>query len=418
MKEEAFRRELENHVNDGILKYWVDKAFDYEKNRLYGWVMDDLEGNTIKTMYQKTSILVSRILWVFSNAYERYKKEEYKKCAYICYDNLINDCYDNKNGGVLWHVDYGEETRKILHNNYKHLYSESFAIYGLSAFYRVFGNEDAIKYAYEIYNKIIENCTDIKNGGFYENMNEKWEPVPKYALAPNSVDCVKTMNTTLHFMEALCELYSVTKDEKIKDTTICVLDIIFEKLLTDEKDALKMFFDEKYNSDYDAFSPGHDIETSWLIVKCAETIGDKKYIQKARDLAIRIGRKVKENGIDDKFSVLTGIGSVYENDIWKKYGRDWWAYAEAVIGYFNLYEITGDYSNYETCQKIWNATKEHLVDEKHGEWIGYYLLPEHKEYFKKPDKAPSGRDVVRKISPWKCCYHSTRMCFEIIDRLK
>ena len=100
MRLDKFRHEIEEHVKNNILKFWTKKAFDYEKNNLYGWVVDDLEGNTVATAMKKTSIFPSRILWVFSNAYERFKNEEYKRCAYICYDNLMRDFYDNENEGV------------------------------------------------------------------------------------------------------------------------------------------------------------------------------------------------------------------------------------------------------------------------------------------------------------------------------
>ena len=422
MKFKEFRCELDKHLKENILRYWVDKAFDYENNRLYGMVTDDLERNTVKTSYNKTSILCSRTLWVFSTAYKKYKKEEYKKCAYICYDNLINDFYDNKNGGVIWSLDYEETINKLPHERYKHLYSESFAIYGLCAFYSAFKEDEALKKALEIYDKIIEKCTDNKNGGFFENMDEKWEKTEKYALAPKTVDCTKTMNTTLHFMEALTPLYEITKDERVKKTIIEVLDIIFDKMLTDKKDALKMFFDDDYTCNYDAFSPGHDIETSWLIVKCAQAIGDKKYLQKSYDLAIRIAKKVIEVGIDKNYSVKIGIGTLYKDDIWKKYGRDWWSYAEAILGYFNVYEVTGDYFYYKICLKIWNAAKEQIIDEKNGCWKGFFCYPNLIEYMRKihmekHNKEPN-YNYICKISPWHCCYHNTRMCFEIIDRLE
>ena len=134
----------------------------------------------------------------------------------------------------------------------------------------------------------------------------------------------------------------------------------------------------------------------------------------------RIGKKVRQDGIDENYTVRTGIGDVYKDDIWRQYGREWWAFAEAIIGYYNLYEITGDYSNYEICKKIWATANEHIVDKKYGGWIGYYYYPELldriKEYDKRREKIEN--ETICKISPWHCCYHNSRMCFEIIDRLK
>lgn len=419
MKFKEFHDELDKHLTESILKYWAENAFDYEKERLYGIVIED-GGKIITTRFAKTSILCSRILWTFSTAYMRYKKDEYKKCAYICYKNLTEDFYDDKNVGVKWYNAYGEEVNlNGIDSNNKHLYSESFAIYGLCAFYKAFNEEGALKKALDIYNKIIEKCSDKINGGFFENMDCKWNKIPTYALAPKDIDSEKTMNTTLHFMEALTPLYEITKSEDVKNTLIEILDIIFDKIVAARKDELDMFFTADYKSVIYALSPGHDIETSWLICLCADTLGEEKYIKKARDLAVRIGARVNEIGFDkDIYTIKTAIGEDYiTNNSWKRFARDWWALAEGIIGYFNLFNITGDYRHYKTCLKIWQCAKDNIIDEKYGEWKSSYIIDKNfeEEVMK---KYPDHHRRKVKVSSWKCCYHSSRMCFEILKRLE
>lgn len=417
MKFKEFHDELDKHLTESILRYWVENAFDYEKERLYGAVAEE-DGKIAAQTYSKTSIMVSRILWTFSTAYMRCKKDEYKKCAYICYKNLVEDCYDNEYGGVLWSIDYGEANTRMYKTNYnKHLYSQSFAIYGLCAFYKAFGEDNALNKALEIFNKIKEKCADKVNGGYFENMDRKWNKVPKYALAPENVECEKTMNTTLHFMEALTPLYEITKDNEVKNTIIEILDIIFDKIVTERKDELAMFFVGDYKSVIYARSPGHDIETSWLICRCADVLGDKKYIQKARDLAIRIGARVNEVGFDEGINTIkTAIGEEYLSE-WNKSMRDWWALAEGMVGYFNLYDLTGDYLHYKTCLKIWQCAKDNIIDEKHGEWKGSVVIDKEFEKEIRKKYPQYGKRLV-KVSSWKCCYHSSRMCFEILERLE
>jgi mannobiose 2-epimerase len=83
---------------------------------------------------------------------------------------------------------------------------------------------------------------------------------------------------------------------------------------------------------------------------------------------------------------------------------DWWPQAEAVVGFFNTFQITGDKKYLVQAQKSWKFIQENIIDKKNGEWfwgVGADLKP------LKGDK----------VGPWKGPYHNGRMCMEMIRRI-
>ena len=84
----------------------------------------------------------------------------------------------------------------------------------------------------------------------------------------------KTMNTLLHVFEAYTELYRVTKDPFTGDRLRFMMDLFADKVYNKEKGRQEVFFDRTWNTLIDLYSYGHDIETSWLIDRGTEVLGD------------------------------------------------------------------------------------------------------------------------------------------------
>ncbi len=83
----------------------------------------------------------------------------------------------------------------------------------------------------------------------------------------------------------------------------------------------------------------------------------------------------------------------------------WWPQAEAVVGFFNAYQLTGDQKFLKLSEKTWKFIQKYQVDHKNGEWF-WLISP---EYIVQP---------MVKVSAWKCPYHNGRMCMEMIRRLE
>jgi mannobiose 2-epimerase len=98
-----------------------------------------------------------------------------------------------------------------------------------------------------------------------------------------------------------------------------------------------------------------------------------------------------------------GVLSEREKNGTLKPDKEWWMTAEAMVGFFNTYELTGNDAYLEKSISAWKFCKKYFV-RPDGEW--YEAINDKGEpYF--------DRELV---GPWKCPYHSGRACMEIIER--
>ena len=81
----------------------------------------------------------------------------------------------------------------------KHTYNQAFAIYALSAYYRLTKNADALALARSLFEAIESHCTDA--GGYLEAFTIDWQPESNEKLSENGVMATRTMNTLLHVFE-------------------------------------------------------------------------------------------------------------------------------------------------------------------------------------------------------------------------
>ncbi len=84
--------------------------------------------------------------------------------------------------------------------------------------------------------------------------------------------------------------------------------------------------------------------------------------------------------------------------------KEWWEQAEAVVGFLNAYQLSGDPRYFEASARTWGFIQSRFLDREHGDW--YNLLTREGTPLPLP-----------KISVWKCPYHSSRCCLELIERL-
>ena len=76
-----------------------------------------------------------------------------------------------------------------------------------------------------------------------------------------------------------------------------------------------------------------------------------------------------------------------------------------MIGFFNAYQLTGSDIYLEASLQAWDYIQKHIVDKDNGEWFWGVTR--------------DGSHVTsdEKVGPWKCPYHNSRMCYEIINRV-
>ncbi|MGC4129109.1 MAG: AGE family epimerase/isomerase [Bergeyella sp.] len=383
------KQELSN-----ILNYWAGNTIDEKHGGFIGEI--DFEENK-NDKAEKGSVMYGRILWAFSAAFPVTKNPEHLAIAVRAFEEIKTKFFNPKFGGIYWSIN-ADGTPKDTKNQ---MYALAFVIYGLSEFYKISENKDALDLAILLYQSIHNHSFDKEKGGYFEAYTEDWNEIEDVRLSEKDANEKKTMNTHLHIVEAFANLYQVWKNEELRQNIVHLLEIIDKYFIDKNSWHLKLFFDEHWNEKKDVISYGHDIEAAWLLQWCAEISGDENLIRKYKNYAVKMA-EVTLQGIDQDG------GLWYEFDPEKKElttEKHWWVQAESWIGFVNAYQLTNDKKYLEIFEKNWNFTEKFIIDKENGEW--FWGVDKN---YNKIEKDKAGF--------WKCPYHNARACLEILKRLK
>ena len=386
----GFRTEVEKELTEHILPFWM-KLKDEKNGGFYGTVDFDL--NTHKQA-DKGGIVTARFLWTFSAAYRVTKDKTYLEYADHLYDFLVNKLHDNEHLGLYWLVDHQGNPKDTR----KHVYTQAFGVYALSEYYRATQNEAALKWAIHLFELIESKGFSKDSNAYMEEFDKAWHPVPNEMLSENGVTAEITMNTHIHVLEAYTNLYKAWPNEKLKVRLKDLLKVHYENIYNPETKFLHVFFDKDWNHLLDMKSFGHDIEASWLMDETIKTLdlNQETYINMVVDIAYNIADYAMQ---DDGSLVNEELNGVVDPT------RIWWVQAEAIVGFYNAYERTGDERFIELVHGLWKYTKKFIIDERaQGEW--YWSVDEKGN----PTKENIG-------DPWKASYHNGRFCLEIMERM-
>ena len=392
---ETLKVEVKDELVNNILPFWMTKMIDPADGGFYGRI----DGNGyIKKDADKGCVLNARILWTFSSAYRILKKPEYLRAAERSKDYLLNYFFDMKFGGVYWLVDHEGEMK----DGKKQIYAQAFAIYGLTEYYRVTGDQICLDKAIDLFRLIEKYSYDNELDGYFEAFSREWGITDDLRLSTKDANEKKTMNTHLHVLEAYTNLYRIWKDEFLKKRLSGLITIFTDKIVNNQTYNLNMFFDEEWNDKTDLVSYGHNIESSWLIYEAAQVLGDKVLTDKVKGICLKIADASKAGIMKDGSMIYEKFFNTGRIDS----DRHWWVQAETVVGFLNAYELTRIKEYLELSQSAWRFISEQIVDRKNGEW--YWSVNDMLQPNLKDDKAGF----------WKCPYHNSRMCLEIIERTK
>ena len=376
-----------------ILSWWMTQMVDETNGGFYG----KIDGHhQLHPEADKGVILNTRILWTFAAAANSTKNKDYENIAHRAFDFLYQHFFDKKNGGLFWMLDFQGNPSQTK----KQVYAQAFGIYGLSEYYELTKNEKAIELALGLFGLIENFSLDKIHGGYFEAFTEDWQPMEDLRLSEKDANEAKTMNTHLHIMEAYTNLYRVFPNEKVKKALRGLIECHLKKFIDKKTKHLHLFFDEQWVSKSKAISYGHDIECSWLLQEAAEVLGDEKLLATVKTTALEMAAVTLENGFDESGGLLyEKEGEHFDKE------KHWWVQAEAVIGFFNAYEISEDEKYLKAALDCWAFIQENILDKENGEWAWSVL--ENGEVSTVEDKAGA----------WKAPYHNGRMCLEVLRRI-
>ena len=414
--------EMQDVLENNILPFWLEKMQDNENGGFYGRI--DGSG-VLHPDAEKGAILNARILWTFSAAYRVLEKGELLEAATRAKDYLVDHFIDPEYGGVYWSVDYKGEPLDTK----KQFYAIAFAIYGLSEYARATGDREALEYALDLYDCIEEHAFDNEQNGYIEACTREWGKIGDMRLSELDANYPKSQNTHLHIMEAYANLLRCLKEMRAQEqcdyvptigsvlpvgisvppeTMVNVegalrniISIFIDKILNPETNHLDLFFDMDWTRGAGHLeSYGHDIECSWLLHEAALVLGDENLLEKVENVVQKVA-KASEKGLREDGSMIheANLDTGHVDD-----DLHWWVQAENVVGWFNVWQHFGDEEAFKKSEKCWHYIKENLVDFDNGEWF----------WSRHPDGTLN--TVDDKAGFWKCPYHNSRMCLEIIER--
>ena len=413
---------MQDVVENNILHFWMNKMVDREHGGFYGR-MDGKE--VLHPEAEKGAILNARILWSFSAAYRVLRKPEYLEMATYAKEYFISHFIDREYGGVYWSVDYKGNPL----NTRKQFYAIGFALYGMSEYARATGDREALDYALQLFDCIEEHALDRDFNGYIEAMTRDWQPIADMRLSEFDANFPKSQNTHLHIIEPYANLYRCLREMQAatscdyvpvigsvlpvdvtvpQETILCVesalrniIGIFTDKILNPETHHLDLFFEMDWTRGAGHLeSYGNDIECSWLMHEAALVLGDKEVLAKVEPI-VRMVAKASEKGLRPDGSMI------HEANLTTGHVDDdlhWWVQAENVVGWMNIYQYFGDEDALGHAVRCWQYIKDNLIDYEHGEWY----------WSRHPDGTLN--TVDDKAGFWKCPYHNSRMCLEVIER--
>ena len=413
------KKEMQDVLEKNILHFWMTQMVDEENGGFYGR-MDN--SGTIHPEAEKGAILNARILWAFSAAHrvlgkldnlenlDRLDSPDYASMARRAYEYFVSHFIDWEYGGVYWSLDSKGQPLDTK----KQFYAIGFAIYGLTEYARATGDREALDYA--LY---IEACT------------REWGEIADMRLSELDANYPKSQNTHLHIIEPYTNLLRCLKELHAQEscdyvpvlgsvlpigvsvpmeTMVSVeaslrnlINIFTDKILNPKTHHLDLFFEMDWRRGAGRLeSYGHDIECSWLMHEAALVLGDPQVLAKVEPI-VREVAEASEKGLRPDGSMIheANLDTGHQDD-----DLHWWVQAENVVGWYNIYQHFGDEEALKKAFRCWTYIKQNLIDEQHGEWY----------WSRHADGSLNTTDD--KAGFWKCPYHNSRMCLEVIERVK
>ena len=388
-------------LETNILRFWQERMVDYQQGGFYGRI----DGyNVLHPDAEKGAVLNARILWTFSAAARVLHNTSYRILAARAYDYLIARFIDRVQGGVYWSLNADGTPL----DSKKQTYAIAFAIYGLAEYYCATQDSEALNAAIRLFEDLETHaykCENEKMGkcgnGYVEALTRDWQPIADMRLSEKDENGVFTMNTHLHVLEAYTNLYRVLRNvqrddiqgtkERITKQLRTLIDIFANRIFDPATGHLMLFFDESWQPSNTHTSPGHDIEAAWLLHEALEVLGDEVLLNQTLPVIHSLAQAAEEDIMDEK---------------------EWWCFAEAVVGYLDQWKLYQKEKpiesniNLELAEAAFHYIQTHLMDRENGEWF-WSVLPDGT-----PDRTHD------KAGFWKCPYHNSRMCIELIERLK
>lgn len=403
-------RELRHHLEAEIIPFWRDRAPDRDHGGYR--VRFDREGRSLGTP-EKYLNTQCRLLWWFSTlARQGYDPPAYLGLARHGFEFVRRHFWDPIDGGWFWTVRAdGDPLDKG-----KVVYGQCFAIYALAEYALASGDPEAARLAEATFALLQHHCADARHGGYLENFERDWQPsAPGFHGGDR-----KTLDTHLHLLESFTVLFERTGRAEHRSKLLELAALIRDRMIDPATGAGRNQFDlafrpipalalrRTWNAErhgetppepIDTTSYGHNLELAWLLRRALTEAREdpapwETTMRRLVDHALAHGLDPEHGGV---FRDGTAAGGplVVEKEFWQN--------AEALVGFLDAWEATGDARHAAAFLNVWDFARRHFIAPC-GEWR--VLLDR------------TGRVLDGNVgNDWKVCYHTGRAVLECVHRL-
>jgi mannose/cellobiose epimerase-like protein (N-acyl-D-glucosamine 2-epimerase family) len=276
---------LDEIVCDRLLPIWSQHRWSAGGGEFFERVLPDL--TPIPLPYCRTMVL-ARLLYVFSSAHLRYGGAEYRRSADSLYATLRDVCWDKTHEGWYHSVKPSGDP----HDAKKDLYAHAFCIFGLAHYAAATGDAEALALAHQT-RDVIDRHFLTCDGWFSAEAATDWKSRSDQLV----------QNPHMHLLEAYLVLYGLT------GTTTALQDAwqlvrVYAEILRDPETGLIYEWPRRPRGAVDAppslVEPGHQFEWSWLLIEFSDLTATGTY----RAEAARLFEWAIAHGVD-------GIGGVF-----------------------------------------------------------------------------------------------------------
>jgi cellobiose epimerase len=384
----VYAQSFEYYLVNKELKAWYPRAKDSD----YGGYLSDFSYNWSSSgQHNKMIVSQARHLWVTSRAALLFPEEKmYKELAAHGFNFMKNKMWDHQYGGFFYHLD---RTGNTQIDTRKRIYGEAFAIYGLSMYYLLSGNPEALDLAIKTFRWIEEHGRDKEYNSYFQYTSRAGVPV----LTDD-----KEHNNVMHLLEAYATLYDVWPDEQLYDAIHNIIYLLDERLRSPEG-FLYTFFNRDLTpstNKYNEVSFGHNVQVGYLVYDAFQMMEEeipeqtRVFIKEIIDHTLTYGYDNSRGGIYNLGRFNNPGYSITDQE------KNWWTTAEGLNSLLlmkNLYP--GETLYQQLFDKQWDYILKNALDTVYGGWYSAGLDT-------KPSSKTSGKGHI-----WKTSYHTGRALF-------
>jgi mannobiose 2-epimerase len=404
-----FADETETMLHRDVLDVWFPRTIDNDNGGFHSDFGRDWQPTKSGG---KFSVFQGRMTWVGAEVSIRRPelKEKFLPVAQRGVEFLNNVLWDKQYGGFFWGLDDQGNTTPFFTDG-KEMYGESFGLYGAANAYRATHDPKALELAQKEFRWMDEHAHDSANGGYFEWLTRegkvvqadpdsaKGQPVP---LGGFSIG-YKSMNTHIHLLESITQLYEVWKDDSVRRRLEELLAIVRDKICV-QPGVMNLFFTADWRPIPDHDSYGHDVETGYLMLEAEDALGHG-HDPRTERMAKMLVDHALAYGWDENLGGFYGDGTTFGKP--ENRTKEWWVEFEGLNALLLMHEKYGSTNDvyFKAFQKQWQFIKDYQID---SEFHGVYELV-----------GPDGKPInPTKGAIWKAAYHDGRALLNVSDRLR